>query len=60
MPMESQSPSAVLETWAFTAFKPTTSIVLPDGCRGLILYQGAAQKPTCFVSDLSQSANVVE
>ncbi len=52
-------PSAVLETWTFTAHTSASSIVLPDGCRDLILHQRNAQAPTCFVSDLSQSAYVV-
>jgi AraC-like DNA-binding protein len=52
--------SALLASWTFTATEPTRSIVLPDGCRDLILRKNVVNDMRWFVADLATSAYAVE
>lgn len=44
----------VLEVWSFRAEESGSALVLPDGCRDLILRQPPGGRPHWFVSDLSR------
>lgn len=44
----------VLEVWSFRAGESCSALVLPDGCRDLILRHPPGARPHWFVSDLSR------
>ena len=44
----------VLEVWSFRAEESCSALVLPDGCRDLILRHPPGGRPHWFVSDLSR------
>lgn len=44
----------VLEVWSFRAGETCSALVLPDGCRDLILRHPPGDRPQWFVSDLSR------
>jgi AraC-like DNA-binding protein len=50
----------ILTSWQFSTITPSTSWVLPDGCRDLIVRLDPQKAPDCFVSKLSDSAYAVE
>lgn len=45
---------AVLEVWSFRADESCSALVLPDGCRDLILRHPPGGRPHWFTSDLSR------
>ncbi len=49
----------VLDTWAHTTGAATRTIVLPDGCRDLILRIGPEGRGAWFVTDLDDHTDVV-
>lgn len=51
--------ASVLEVWSYEAAAPSTAIVLPDGCRDLILRTGPNGKGAWFISTLADSAQAV-
>lgn len=52
-------PTAVIEAWHFAPESETRSLILPDGCRDLILHIAADGQPACFVSELADTAQQV-
>jgi AraC-like DNA-binding protein len=48
-------PDAALDLWRFTAARPMTVRVPPDGCRDLIVVVPRAGAPVCFVSALADT-----
>jgi AraC-like DNA-binding protein len=48
-------PDAALDLWRFTATRPTTVQVPPDGCRDLIVVVPRAGAPVCLVSALADA-----
>lgn len=53
-------PSPVIEAWSFSAQKDSQTLVLPDGCRDLILRVAADGRPTWFVSELADGIDLVD
>lgn len=53
-------PSAVLEVWSHVAISASRVIVLPDGCRDLILRMPPGGPPQWFVSSLDDTSYAVE
>ncbi|WP_434777184.1 helix-turn-helix domain-containing protein [Neisseria sp. Ec49-e6-T10] len=49
-------PKTLLQEWSAQSIKPDCSIVLPDGCRDLIVNCVPNNAPQWFVSDLSNQA----
>lgn len=50
----------LLDTWALTAERQVAALVLPDGCRDLIVCHPAGERPYWFVCDLSDRPYEVE
>lgn len=44
--------SPLLDVWHHTVARPCRDLVLPDGCRDLIMVEAPGKKPSGFVSDL--------
>jgi AraC-like DNA-binding protein len=53
-------PESALELWRFTATSRSREIVLPDGCRDLIVRVTAHAEPTCFVTSLADRVETPE
>jgi AraC-like DNA-binding protein len=53
-------PETVLEIWNHHSQESTNTVVLPDGCRDLILHVAPTCKPQWFVTDLAIGAEVVQ
>lgn len=53
-------PSAVLDVWSHVAQNASRAVVLPDGCRDLILRMPPGGPPRWFVSSLDNTAYAVE
>lgn len=51
--------SSALAEWDFKSKSACTTLVIPDGCRDVIVRMHSDSENTCFVSDLSQSAYLV-
>ncbi len=49
-------PAAILQSWQYTVHAATHSVVLPDGCRDLILLAPAGQVPQWVVTELDDTA----
>jgi len=49
----------LLEIWKHTAIATSTSIVVPDGCRDLIVRSSRAQTPVWFITSLDDCARTV-
>lgn len=49
----------LLQQWQFTAGHPVQAPVLPDGCRDLIVRVDSRGEPNWFISDLADSAQLV-
>ena len=58
--MERSLPTAVIEAWHFAPTADARSLILPDGCRDLILHIAADGKPACFVSALADTVQQVD
>ncbi|GGE99908.1 AraC family transcriptional regulator [Stappia taiwanensis] len=52
--------TTVLERWNHTATAPSRELILPDGCRDLILVAAPGQRPDCFVSELQAAPRMAE
>jgi AraC-like DNA-binding protein len=53
-------PEGALELWRFTATSHSREIVLPDGCRDLIVSMTAHAEPACFVTSLADHVETPE
>jgi AraC-like DNA-binding protein len=49
----------LVEAWHHTSVRADSTVVVPDGCRDLILHSLPHQHPTWFVTDLADSTYVV-
>ena len=47
--------SPLLDVWHHTVARPCRDLVLPDGCRDLIMVEASGAKPFGFVSELHSS-----
>jgi len=58
--VETTAPAPVLATWSHQPDRDARVVVLPDGCRDLILRKNAAGEPHWFISPLADASQEVE
>ncbi len=51
--------AVVLETWRYTAPAARTAVVIPDGCRDVIVRRDSGREPVWFISELQQTTKRV-
>lgn len=52
-------PKVILQAWSHTVTTPSSTLILPDGCRDLILKFSRHDAPCSFVSPLHDTAHAV-
>lgn len=53
-------PAGLLQAWRHTATKPSSALVLPDGCCDLIVHSAVHQTPRWFVTSLADGPHTVQ